>query len=183
MLGRDQESGTSTSPRKGRQDGRFSSPPQNVDPSSSFVTENIGIGEGLGSSRVRSNIDLRPFLNKNSGFSSNQAVLGAPFSDINTARPRFSNQFSKSFQSVVRNTNAQDNLGQNLRPTQVSDPLRRRPKSSQVPRFPPVTPEDFQNKEFRRFLLEQNRFPTRFSGATSDQRLDLLRRIIAGFRK
>ena len=71
-------------------------------------------------------------------------------------------------------------LGQFL---QTPDPLRRRPKSSQIPRFPPVSQADFQNRELQRFLVEQNRIPNRFSSSSTDQRLNLLRRLLLGFRK
>ena len=187
VLGRTQAG----SHREGRQLGRFSSasssPPQPPPTTRSFSRGNIALSE-----RPRTNIDLRQFLPGSSRLSpaapastNNHHSLGAAFTDLTTLRPaRFSNHFRQSFGSDLNNRGLTGGRPSSLDQfLQTSDPLRRRPKASQIPRFPPVSQADFQNRELQRFLVEQNRIPNRFSSSSSDQRLNLLRRLLLGFRK
>ena len=159
---------TNRSPRQGRQDQRFLSPAKPTQATLSF--SNIAQGGQLDNTRLRTSLDLQSQLNS-------PRVLGSAFKDLGTERPRLSSQLRTSLQPRV------NDLALNERLNLGSVGLTSRPSFSQVPRFPPVSAQDFQNAELRRFLLEQNRTPSRFSLSPPDQRLALLRRLLVGFRK
>ena len=153
---------TNRSPRQGRQDQRFLSPAKPSQSTLSFSNGNID------NTRLRTSVDFQP---------QSPRVLGSAFQDLVTERPRLSSQLRTSLQPRV------NDLALNERLNLGSVALTSRPSFSQVPRFPPVSAQDFQNAELRRFLLEQNRTPSRFSLSSPDQRLALLRRLLVGFRK